>query len=55
MKNRLQLDIPIYFSRFQKIMPELIDTIQQFEKTANEAKIKVLISNSKVNQQWKTQ
>ena len=26
--------------------------IQQFEKTANEAKIKVLISNSKVNQQW---
>ena len=55
MKNRLQLDIPIYFSRFQKIMPELIDTIQQFEKTANESKIKVLISNSKVNQQWKTQ
>jgi len=55
LKNRVQLDIPIYFSKFQKIMPELLNTIQQFEKTANEAKIKVLISNSKVNQQWKTQ
>jgi len=55
LKNRMQLDIPIYFSRFQKIMPELLNTIQKFEKTANEAKIKVLISNSKVNQQWKTQ
>ena len=54
LKNRLQLDIPIYFSSFQKIMPELLNTIQQFEKTANEAKIKVLISNSQPNQQWKT-
>ena len=65
MKFRVQLDIPIYFSKFQKIMPELIDTIQLFEKTANEgkiiqlfektaneAKIKVLIGYSKVNQQW---
>jgi hypothetical protein len=54
LKNRLQLDIPIYFRNFQKIMPDLLNTIQQFEKTVNESKIKVLISNSKPNQQWKT-
>jgi len=54
MKNRVQLDIPIYFSSFQKIMPELLNTIQQFEKTANESKIKVLISNCKINHHWIT-
>ena len=52
IKNRMQLDIPIYYNRFQKMMPELLETIQQFEKIANKSKIKVLISNSKVNQQW---
>ena len=54
MKNRLQLDIPIYYSRFQKIIPELPGTIQQFVKTAKECKIKVLISNTQSNQQWQT-
>ena len=52
LKNRMQLDIPIYFSRFQKIMPELLNTIRQYEKTVNENKIKVLISNSQPNQTW---
>jgi len=51
IKNRMQLDIPIYYYRFQKMMPELLETIQQFEKTVNKSKIKVLISNSEVNQQ----
>jgi len=54
LKNRIQLDIPIYYKNFQKIMPELLNTIQQFEKMANESKIKVLISNSAVGQKWIT-
>ena len=54
LKNGMQLDIPIYYSRFQKIMPELPETIQQFVNTVNNSKIKVLVSNSKPNQQWIT-
>jgi hypothetical protein len=53
IKYRMQLDIPIYFNRFQKIIPELLETIQEFEKTSNKSKIKVLISNSRPNQEWK--
>ena len=52
MENKMQLDIPIYLKSLQKIMPELLHTIQQFEKVIGEAKIKVLISNSNVNRQW---
>ena len=52
LKNRTQLDIPIYFSRFQKIMSNLLETIQQFENTTNNSKNKVLITNSKINQKW---
>jgi Tfp pilus assembly pilus retraction ATPase PilT len=54
MKNRVQLDIPIYYKRFQKIIPKLLETIQQFENTANKSNVKVLISNSRHNQQWET-
>jgi hypothetical protein len=52
LKNNVQLDIPVYYKRFHKIMPKLLNTIQQFEKTMNENEIKVLISNSSPNQQW---
>jgi len=54
LKKSIQLDIPIYYKNFQKIMPELLNTIQQFEKTANDSKIKVLISNSAIGQKWIT-
>ena len=54
LKNGMQLDIPIYYSRFQKIMLELPETIQQFENTVNNSKIKVFVRNSKPNQQWTT-
>jgi hypothetical protein len=54
LKNRAQLDIPLYFKNFQKIMPDLLPTIQQFEKTANESKLRVLINNSSTHQQWTT-
>ena len=55
LKKSMQLDIPIYYKNFQKIMPELLNSIQQFEKTANESKIKVLISNSAVGEMWRTE
>jgi hypothetical protein len=54
MRNRLQLDIPIYYKSFQIIMPELLNVIQQYEKIVNEGKIKVLITNTLPNQQWNT-
>jgi len=47
IKYDRQLDIPIYCNRFQKIMPELLETIQQYEKITSEIKVKVLISNSR--------
>ena len=55
LKNRLQLDIPIHYSSFQKIMPALLETIQKFEKTVNDNKIKALIRNSAIGQQWITE
>ena len=54
LKNSMQLDIPIYYSRFQKIMLELPETIQQFVNTVNNSKIKVLVRNSNPKQQWIT-
>jgi len=35
LKKGMQLDIPIYYKTFQKIMPELLNSIQQFEKIAS--------------------
>jgi len=54
LKHRTQLDIPIYYKRFQKIMPELLNTIQQFEEGVNKGKIKVLITNTGLHQEWET-
>ena len=54
IKNRMQLDVPIYFKKFQKIMPHLAEAIQQFENTVNQSKIKVLIGNSQPEQKWTT-
>ena len=54
LKHRTQLDIPIYYKRFQKIMPELLNTIQQFEESVNKGKIKVLITNTGLHQEWET-
>jgi len=54
LKYGMQLDIPIYYNRFQKIMLELPETIQQFVNTVNNCKIKVSVRNSKPKQQWIT-
>ena len=52
MENNMQLDIPIYYNRFQTIIPELSKTVQQFENTVNNSKIFVFFGNNKPNQQW---
>ena len=41
--KKQQLVIPIYYNSFQNIIPELLNTIQRFEKIANECKIEFLI------------
>ncbi|MDR2679717.1 MAG: hypothetical protein LBC47_02780 [Tannerella sp.] len=52
LKKGMQLDIPIYYKSFQKIMPDLPDTIQKYEDFVNNCGIKVLISNSNPKQEW---
>ncbi|MDR2510873.1 MAG: hypothetical protein LBC89_00090 [Bacteroidales bacterium] len=54
MKHGMQLDIPIYFRRFQKQMPDLLETIKEYENIIVNRKHKVLISNLKSQKQWKT-
>jgi hypothetical protein len=53
LKRSTQLDIPIYYSRFQSIMPHIEKTIREYEAMANGSKIKMLITNSAPLQVWK--
>jgi hypothetical protein len=52
MKYGTKLDIPIYNRRFQKIIPEILNTIQQYEELMNNTKIKINVSNNVVGQKW---
>jgi hypothetical protein len=52
MKHNTQLDIPIYYNNFQKIMPEILNTIRIYEKAQEEAPIKILFSNCSVKTKW---
>jgi hypothetical protein len=52
MKNGTQLNVPIYNKRFQKIMPELMNVIKEYEKLIDEKGVKVLISNAKSKDKW---
>jgi len=54
LKDSKQLDIPIYYNNFQKIIPDLLETIQKFENAVNNSKIEILINKNYPNQQWKT-
>jgi hypothetical protein len=54
MNHGVQLDIPLYFRRFQKQMPDLLQTIKQYENLIANSKNKVLISNLKANEKWQT-
>jgi hypothetical protein len=50
LKHGLQLDIPIYYKKFQKIMPDLLTAIQQYENLVDNNSVKVLISTVKPKQ-----
>ena len=52
MKNGTQLDIPVYYQRFQKIIPKLMDTIQKYEQLMEDTSMKALISNLKTRRNW---
>ncbi|MDR3235102.1 MAG: hypothetical protein LBT48_00030 [Prevotellaceae bacterium] len=52
MKNGTQLEIPIHYNRFQKIMPEVMNIIKEFERLLDEKGIKVLIVNARVKTKW---
>ena len=52
MKNGTQLDIPVYYKKFRKIMPNLIETIEKYEQMIDNTSVKVLISNLKIHQKW---
>ena len=52
MKNGTQLDIPVYYKRFRKIMPDIIETIEKYEQLIDNTSIKVLMSNLKANAIW---
>jgi hypothetical protein len=50
MKKHLQLSIPIYYNKFQYILPEIINAIQSYAKMINDTKIKVLIATCQSKQ-----
>ncbi|MDR0567382.1 MAG: hypothetical protein LBG47_10190 [Prevotellaceae bacterium] len=47
MKNKTQLNMPIHYKNFQKIMPTLMDLIKGYEKLIDSSDIKVTITNLK--------
>jgi hypothetical protein len=54
LKNKMHLNIPIYYKSFQKTIPILLETIQLYEKTVQSGKLKVLIEDSHQVTKWKT-
>jgi hypothetical protein len=49
MKNGTQLDIPVYYKKFQQIMQQIMPTILEYENLIEKRNMKVLISNMKHN------
>jgi hypothetical protein len=52
MKSGMQLDIPIYYKKFQQIMQQIMPTIVEYENFIEKNNVKVLISNLKKNYKW---
>jgi len=46
MNGKQHLEIPIYYKSFQKIVPQLLETIQQYENVVKNGQIRVLVKNS---------
>jgi len=49
ISGKQQLEIPVYFKSFQKSIPQILETIQQYENVINNSQIKVLVQNSSPN------
>ena len=43
----IQLDIPVYYSKYEKTIPQIMSAVQMFEKTIGEVKIRVLVTEKK--------
>ena len=52
MKNNMQLNIPIYYKNFQKVMPKLMDFINEYEKLIENSDFKATVTNLKKTQSW---
>jgi hypothetical protein len=44
LPKKVQLDIPVYYNKYESIIPQIMPTIQLYENVVRTAKIKVLIS-----------
>jgi len=44
--KKQQIEIPVYYKSFQKIIPQIMETIKQSEEFLTQNKIKVLIGNA---------
>jgi hypothetical protein len=53
LKYGMQLNIPVYYKAFQRIIPEIPNTIQKYEAAARESKLKIVIANTAPRTQWK--
>jgi len=53
MNGTQHLKIPVYRKSFQKIVPLILEAIQQYENVVKNSKIRVLVDNNAPNQQWK--
>jgi hypothetical protein len=54
LKKGMMLTIPIYYKNFQKIMPEILKTIQSYENCFNASSIITIMEKSPTNIQWNT-
>jgi hypothetical protein len=52
LKNKTQLNIPIYYRNFQKVMPKLMDFIKEYEKLIENSDFKATVTNLKKRQRW---
>jgi hypothetical protein len=52
LKNKTQLNIPIYYRNFQKVMPKLMDYIKEYEKLSENSDFKSTVTNLKKQQSW---
>jgi hypothetical protein len=53
MKKNMQINIPIPYKSFQKVLPHIMGIIQSYKTLIQQSPIKALIVNSALNTQWK--